>query len=687
VRGAHLALWDGDPSAGHVRMAGAYDPDSVLPDVVGTICAVEQFPPASLIGLADPHLNEVTIVVPVKGRGLDFGLLAIVGEVDELSATGRETHNQWAALLTAALEQQTLHESMRTSETRYSLWAVATNDGLWDWDLAADTIYYSGRCMEMLGHEYLGATAGPSLWFDAVHPDDLDRLRQVLRASVTGKLEPIEIEHRICGADGGFRHISCRALPVGPLGGPATRIVGSIHDIESRKLLEEQLRQGALYDEVTGLPNRKLFLERLSFSIAQARRSPELHYAVVFIDLDGFKLVNDSLGHLVGDRFLAQIGERLRTGLRETDLAARFGGDEFAVLLHDIEPSAIRPIVERMQASLSTPMTLDGHQVAVSASVGIAMSRGDYTNAEHVLRDADIAMYHAKTHLPGSFAVFDFEMHAGAVTRLGLQSELGQAMDRGQFEVHYQPIVDLEAEGTDRFEALVRWRHPDRGLVPPMEFLPIMEETGQMVILGRWIVDEVCRQIAQWKRAYDGTVNVSVNVSHREFWDSGLLPHILDCLRRHGLEPANLTLEITANVILRKPDVARVIIEELHASGISVQIDGIGSSTSSMLALHRFPIQALKIDRSFIQELDVDPRTTEVVRILVAVGEALGVEVVAEGVETAAQLELLREMGCRNVQGFWFTKAVDGVAAAQLLGHALPVRDQVAAQPAGGPGG
>jgi predicted signal transduction protein with EAL and GGDEF domain len=368
----------------------------------------------------------------------------------------------------------------------------------------------------------------------------------------------------------------------------------------------------------------------------------------------------------------------LRSELRATDLAARFGGDEFALLLHDIEPEAIQPIVQRMQAKLSAPMKLVGHEMAVSASVGIAMSRSDYTNAEDVLRDADIAMYHAKEHARGSYAMFDVDMHAGAVSRLELHSDLRRAIEGEQFEVFYQPIVDLETGGADRFEALVRWRHPERGLVAPMDFLPVMETTGQMVPLGRWIIDEVCRQIAHWKRSYDGMVSVSVNVSHREFWDAGLLPHILDCLRRHSLEPANLTLEITANVILRKPDVSGAIIEQLHAAGINVQIDGIGTGTTSLLALHRFPVQALKIDRSFIQALDVDPRTTELVRIIVGVGEALGVDVVGEGVETATQVELLRGMGCHNMQGFWFTKAVDGAAAEELLGHRFPGREQLA---------
>ena len=682
VRGAYLALWDGDPSAGRVTIAGVYDPESVLPDVVGTITDVEQFPPAGLIEMADPRRTEVTIVVPVKARGFDFGLLAIVSEVDETSATGRESQNQWAALLTAALEQQALLESVRTSEKRYSLWAVATQDGLWDWDLTSDTIYYSGRSMEMLGHENRGATAGPSMWFDSVHPDDLARLRDVLGAAVTGQPLPLGIEHRLRGADGVYHHVSCRALPVGPAAGPATRIVGSIHDIEPRKQLEEQLRQGALYDEVTGLPNRKMFLERLGLTIAQARRSPGLRYAVVFLDLDGFKLINDSLGHHIGDRLLAKIGERLRAGLRETDLAARFGGDEFAMLLHAIEPAAVGPIVERMQASLAAPIELDGHEVSVTASVGIAMSGRAHSNAEDVLRDADIAMYHAKSHRRGSSAVFDVDMHAGVVTRLGLQTELRTAMDRGQFEMHYQPIVDLDNDVTDHFEALVRWRHPEMGLVPPLDFLPAMEETGLMVKLERWIVDEVCRQIAEWRQAYEGLVNVSVNVSHRLFSDAGLLPHILDCLHRHDLLPSNLTLEIAAGVIVRNPNEAGVVLDALHAAGIDIQIDNYGTGMSSLHALHRFPVRGFKIDRSFIGELDADERTAELVRAIIAMGRALRVDVVAEGVETEAQLELLREMGCHNAQGFLFTQAVDGDAAAELLGHALPLRDLVAVEQA-----
>ena len=677
VRGACLALWDGDSSAGRLRIVGVHDPDDRMPQLVGRMCTVEQFPPTSLIECADAGANEVTIVVPVKARGLDFGLLAVSGEVDALSTNGRETHNQWAALLTAALEQQNLVENVRISEERYGLWAEATNDGLWDWDLTTGNIYYSGRCMELFGHAYRGGNAGLSMWLDAIHVDDLDRVRRTLDAAITDPPEPIAFEHRVRSADGTYRCLTCRALPVGSPAGPAVRMVGSIHDSEPRKQLEERLRQWALYDEVTGLPNRKLFLDRLNFAINDARTPSGLRFAVVFLDLDGFKLVNDSFGHLAGDRLLTQMGQRLRSGLRPTDLAARFGGDEFALLLHNLDPSAIAQIVERMQASLAQPIDVDGHRVAVTASVGIATSEGGYTNAEDVLRDADIAMYHAKSRNSGSFAVFDVAMRATVVARMELQSEIRQAVQRKEFEIRYQPIVGLsEDHTTDRFEALVRWRHPRRGVVGPDEFLPDVQEIGLIVSLGHWVLDEVCRQIAEWQRSFDSLVNVSVNVSQRELLEPGLLAHVLDCVRRHGLVPANVTLEITESMILRHPDAAAIIIADLHAAGIGVQIDGVGAGASAINALRWFPIQALKIDRTFIRDLEVDQRTMTLVQILIEMGHALGFDVVAQGVETEGQLEILREMGCRRAQGFLFNEAVDADEAGRLLGLPLAARPQ-----------
>ena len=296
-----------------------------------------------------------------------------------------------------------------------------------------------------------------------------------------------------------------------------------------------------------------------------------------------------------------------------------------------------------MQASLATSIDVDGHAVAVTASVGITTSDGGYTNAEDVLRDADIAMYHAKAHNRGSSAMFDVSMRSDAIARLRMQSELRLALDQQQFEVHYQPIVSLGATGTDRFEALVRWRHPRARSRDGAGFLADVEEIGLIVTLGHWVINDVCRQIREWQRAYNGAISVNVNISHREFFDASLLPLIEDCLRRHGLAPANITLEITEGAIRRKPEEAFAIIGKLHAVAVGVQIGGVGTGMSSLHALHLLPIQALKIDRAFIRDLGTDQRTAKLVQVILDIGLALGFDVVAEGVETSSQLQLLEK--------------------------------------------
>jgi diguanylate cyclase (GGDEF)-like protein/PAS domain S-box-containing protein len=415
VHAAELALWDGDPAAGRVRIAGAYDRGGPPSVAVGETMPVTGFPTAALLDRSGAHPDEVTIVLPVAARGQDFGLLAVVSEVDTLSANGRETHNQWAALLTTALDQQLLHDQLRTSEERYSLWALATDDGLWDWDLVSGRVYYSGRCMEMLGHDYRSVTGPPSIWLDRVHPDDHERMRSAMAGAATHERQTVELEHRVRGLDDRYRRVVLRVLPVGLLGAPATRIVGSIHDIEARRQLEEQLRRGALYDEVTGLPNRRLFVERLAAAIAREREDG-LGYAVAFFDLDGFKLVNDSLGHQAGDRLLAQVGDRLRRRLRRSDLAARFGGDEFAILLHDISASAVITTVADILADIRQPIDLDGQAIAVSASTGITTSHVGYNSPDEVMRDADLAMYRAKATQTGSALMFDESLRPDGLT-------------------------------------------------------------------------------------------------------------------------------------------------------------------------------------------------------------------------------------------------------------------------------
>ena len=405
VRAAELALWDGDPACGNVRIVGVYDRDGGDTARIGAVMPMTSFPTDAVLSRSDAGADDVTIVVPVAMRGQDFGLLAVVSEVDALSANGRETHNQWAALLTTALDQQLLHEQLRTSEERYSLWALATDDGLWDWDLEREQIYYSGRAMELLGHDHRSITGPPSIWLDRVHPDDRIRMAAVMRRASTYEREPVELEHRIRGGDEQYRRAVLRALPVGAPDEPASRVVGSIHDVEDRRQLEERLRRGALYDEVTGLPNRRLFLERLEAAI-ERRRDRGRDFAVAFFDLDGFKLVNDSLGHQAGDRVLASVGDRLRRHVRGTDVPARFGGDEFAILFHDVDADDVIARVREVVAGVQRPVDVGGHVVDVLASTGVTTSVVGDRSADEVIRDADVAMYRAKAARPGSLRVF-----------------------------------------------------------------------------------------------------------------------------------------------------------------------------------------------------------------------------------------------------------------------------------------
>jgi diguanylate cyclase (GGDEF)-like protein len=441
---------------------------------------------------------------------------------------------------------------------------------------------------------------------------------------------------------------------------------------------EDQLRKSAVVDGLTGLPNRTLFLDRLSHAIARGKRTDECEFAVLFLDLDDFKVVNDSLGHAVGDRLLVQVAERIVDHLRGEDTAARFGGDEFLLLLEGTRDlAAANAIAARLQDALARPFYLEGEVVVVTASVGIALSAPRYDNAEDILRDADIAMYSAKSHQKGSRDVFDVTMHTKAVTRLQIEAELRLAVERGEFEVHYQPIVDLETRTLSAFEALIRWQHPSRGLLGPDLFLSVAEECGLMVPIGRWVLREACQQLAAWQLAgiVGSRVAMSVNVSNLQFWHDDLLGVVQTCLLDTGLPARCLALEITEGVVMSNVDQARRMLEDLHQLGVALHIDDFGTGYSSLEALHNLPLDALKIDRSFIARLDTDPRTAELVRTMVLMGANLGLDLVAEGIETTVQRDHLNRLGCTYGQGYLFSRPVTSAmaeqVAADLSGHQI----------------
>jgi diguanylate cyclase (GGDEF)-like protein len=698
---ACFGTWDGDPAAGLLRISGLHDPDGAVTGLVPPTCRVEEFPPPALLDHA-AH-DQVLFIVPVRGASREFGLLAVQGPVDSSSGTGWATYSHWAALLGVALEQQSLVEHLRRSEERYSLAATATHDGLWDWDIEAGTCSFSDRC-ESIGVEPL--TAGGSIpcrreadlpsartgveldpkdpdeltrWMRSVHPADVANLRLELRRAVLDR-QPFEVEHRMKAPGDGYRWVLCRGLPVAEPDGSARRVVGSLSDIHPRKELEARLREGALHDALTGLPNRRHFLDRLSQAVEAARGSHGTRFSVIFIDLDGFKLINDSLGHLMGDQLLKTVAQRLESDLRSVDTAARLGGDEFAVLLSGLRREVVVAVVERIQDGIAAPVPLAGHDVLVTASVGIASSESCYTDGEDVLRDADIAMFHAKASERGTFSEFAPAMHERATGRLAAQSALRTALREEQFVVHYQPLVQLDGAALTQFEALVRWQHPQRGLLLPGEFLPVMAETGTIVPLGEWIIDAVCAQLASWRATHQGRVAVSVNLSHREFWSERLLVTVTQALLRHRVPAACLVLEITESVIMSEPEAAQQIMADLNAAGIRLHIDDFGTGHSSLHALRAFPVDAFKIDKSFVEGLGIDQQPTDLMRIIVAMGRTLGIAVVAEGVETQAQADQLRSMGCGTVQGWLYAHAVPGSQAATMLGRPLTAEASVGSE-------
>ena len=668
VEAGVLALWQDAPASGRLRIAGSYDPAGLLPDLVGTSTVPQSFPPNALVGAPRTRDRSVCIVIPLCTANRDWGLLAVVGDINTTSAL--ETYRHWAAQLCASLEAQELQDAVRTSEERYALAARASNDGLWEWSPRTREVFMSDRCHALLDLPPGGGDDMRETLLGLVHPDDLPGIRRVMGGVIRGVAETASIEYRCRSSDGTYRWVLARALGVRSADGSIDRVVGSLSDIHERHSLEDQLRENALYDALTGLPNRRMFLSRLNDAVALWHRS-QTPFAVIFLDLDGFKAINDSLGHQIGDRVLTAVGTRIKQELREVDTGARFGGDEFAILLHDTAEDGVLQVAQRVQRRLAEPIDLDGHVFAIGASLGVATSAIDYTSAEDVLRDADTAMYGAKETERGTMSFFDSSMHEQVVHDLQLNAELRRALDEHQFEMHYQPIVNLVTGRTDRFEALVRWRHPARGLVLPDQFLPAMMETGSIIELGHWIIGDVCRQLAAWG---PGVANVALNVSDREFWHSGLLTHLVSSLERHRITADRLTVEITEGVIMRRPDVALRLMQDMHEAGFELHIDDFGTGYSSLETLHRFPVDAFKIDRSFIAGLTTSDRTEELVRAIITMGKALGLAVVAEGVETPEQLRFLQDIGCRAAQGFLFMPAVPAEQAPGLLARVLGQR-------------
>ena len=441
-------------------------------------------------------------------------------------------------------------------------------------------------------------------------------------------------------------------------------------ELMERKRAEERLVYSALHDPLTNLPNRVLFMDRLQHAMERAKRHKDFQFAVLYLDLDRFKVVNDSLGHNIGDLLLIESSHRLQVCLREEDTVARLGGDEFVILLEDIQdPVDVTRIANRIQTNLASPCDLENHKVFVSVSMGIVLNTNGYERPEDILRDADIAMYRAKGQGRGRYEMFDMTMLAHAMTRLELETDLRRALERKEFIVHYQPIVELGACRIVGFEALVRWQHPVRGLVMPAEFIPTAEETGLIVPIGHWVLLEACRQVREWQAQFptEPPLTVSVNLSVKQCSRADLVQKVAEVLQKTGLAAGDLKLELTESMIVEDTESTSTMLSELRALGVQVQIDDFGTGYSSLGYLQRLPIDTLKIDRTFIGRIGNNGSGSEIVQTILVLAHDLGMKVVAEGIETDEQLSKLKSMKCEYGQGYFFTKPVDSQTAEELL--------------------
>ena len=593
------------------------------------------------------------------------------GVADFLLVPGLSADRLEHAIRYALMHQRTLQRLAR-SEERHALALRGANDGIWDWDVETDTVFFSARWKSMLGYAEPEVGEARGEWLGRVHPDDRSALSQALEAHLTGTNEHFEFEHRVQHRDGSYRWMLTRGVAVRDLHGHATRVVGSQTDITARKEAERQLQHDAMHDPLTGLPNRVLFVDRLDQAIRRARRHhPDRCAAVLFLDLDRFKVVNDSLGHQVGDELLKAVSLRLQATLRPNDSVARLSGDEFTLLLDDVcDAREATMVAERVLHSLKEPFQLDGRELFVDASIGIAVATGDSAPQE-VLRDADVAMYRAKAEGKGRHAVFDAAMHAQVLRRLDMEGDLRRAIDLQELEVVYQPIAQTATGRIVGFEALCRWPDGRGGAIEPADFLALAEETGLVVPLGLWVLQTACTELARWRRLPRGAgLTMGVNVSHRQLAEPGFLAMLRGVLRDTGLDPRALRLEVKEHDLSRGrgDDATRRVLEQvLDQAKVRTHIDDFGTGASSLRLLHRFPGDAIKVSRSLVTGIGHDAGAFEIVRAVVGLAHNLGLEVIAEGVETREQLDYLKVLGCEFAQGFEISAPLAAAEARALL--------------------
>jgi len=569
-----------------------------------------------------------------------------------------------------AIERKRIAEQLRESQERYQLAVHGSNDGIWDWNLKTNRIYFSPRWKSMLGYQENEIPNKPGEWFKRVHPEDIHALRLALTNHIKGHSLLFESEYRIQHKLEHYIWAQARGSLIKDTNNQPSRLAGSQTDITLRKEVDARLQFDAFHDTLTNLPNRALFMDRLTQALERKKRHSDYLFAVLFLDLDHFKDVNDNHGHPVGDQLLIAYGQKVSTCLRSIDTVSRLGGDEFAILLDDIKQiDYALEIANRIQQECRTPFNVNGTEIVISASIGIVPSTLDHCHPDDILRDADIAMYQAKTLGRACHSLFETPMRQRLVSRLELGNDLRKALENQEFQVQYQPIISLKTWKILGFEALCRWNHPLRGSIPPTEFIPIAEESGYINTLGMWVLRQACEQMQEWHARFpiNPPISIHVNISGKQFHQPGLVEDIQRILANTHLDPKFLNLEITENLFVEYDEPFNTALARLTEIGVKLQIDDFGSGYSSFNYLQRLPVSSIKIDSVFIANMKSGNNNTEIVRSIITMARSLGMGAIAEGVETAEQFAQLQSVNCESGQGYYISRPVTGTLGCEML--------------------
>lgn len=603
-----------------------------------------------------------------------YALLEKIDETYGINDQEQYCYNQSLSMLSQEMSQMTMElrqqtEDLKNSESRYVLASKATHDGLWDWDITKNKCFYSDRWKEIIGFMPQDSFDSIDAWLERITPEHYKAVKGAFFRHLDGFSERFEVEYQIQTREGKYLWVLTHGIAERDETGKAIRVAGSQTDISGRKKQEEQLYKAAFHDKLTGLPNRALFTDRVKQTLKSFKRGPRPHAALMFLDLDRFKIINDSLGHEAGDQLLVSVARRLEVIMRSSDTICRLGGDEFTLLLSEIDNDAhAKTIADRIIEEISKPYFIYGQQLYISGSIGIVIIK-EYDTAENIMRNADLAMYQAKHKGKSCSEVFENKQYEKVYTRLQVETDLRVALTRQEFVPFFQPIVNLKTGQVEELEVLIRWQHPQRGLIPPLDFIPLAEETGLISEISEYLFHVVCKQMKLWSKSHGShwAPAVALNLSVKQLFNEPHLKRMMDIFKQFGLTAGNVKFEVTESVIMEDATKALDRLTMLKDHGFSLAIDDFGTGYSSLSYIMKYPFDVLKIDRTFIKDIDKDSKKQNLMKAMMNLARDLGLKTVGEGVERWEEIQTIQELGCGYAQGFYFSRPLPMLEILELL--------------------